>query len=259
MDYRKIVDTALGEVGYQGESKNSKYTEFLDSISWYNYPKKNSCTWCAIFVDYLFAINKGNLSYEQARQIVCEPADHNANSGAGCTQHKQMYVDHGRYYPHKAKGCPAEVGDQVFFKKSNGQIYHTGIVVDWDNGGIYTVEGSTDGGKVSKRYYSYSDSKLAGYGRPDWYKFEDIESPKEEPKPVEPTPSPVEPAPAPSQPTAKTMKVIAKRGLNVRKGAGIGYAKLYALNYGASVTVYEQKDGWGRIGDGKWVCMDYLK
>ena len=178
--YQDCVKMALSYVGYQGESKNSIFSEFLDSIQWYNYPKSGACTWCAIFYDYLIAQCKGNLTYEQARIITCEPSDHNANSGAGCTQKAQMYKDHGRWISSVSK---ATTGDQVFFKKSNGQIYHTGILVDWDNNGIYTVEGSTDGGKVSKRYYSYSDSKLAGFGRPDWYKYQT------EDKPVSTTPA----------------------------------------------------------------------
>lgn len=175
--YRDVVNTALGEVGYQGESKNSKYTQFLDSINWYNYKKAGACTWCAIFYDYCIAVNKGNLSYEQARQIVCEPVDHSSNAGAGCTQKADYYKSKGRWI---SKVKDATTGDQVFFKKSNGQIYHTGILVDWNDSGIYTVEGSTDGGKVSKRFYSYSDSKLAGFGRPDWYKYQ-----VEETKPIE--------------------------------------------------------------------------
>ena len=167
--YRDVVNTALGEVGYQGESKNSKYTQYLDSINWYNYKKAGACTWCAIFYDYCVAVNKGTLSDEQARQIVCEPADHSSNAGAGCTQKADYYKSKGRWI---SKVKDATTGDQVFFKKSNGAIYHTGILVDWNDSGIYTVEGSTDGAKVSKRFYSYSDSKLAGFGRPDWYKYQ---------------------------------------------------------------------------------------
>ena len=154
--YQDVVKTALSEVGYQGETKNSKYTQFLDSINWYNYKKAGACTWCAIFYDYCIAVNKGDLTYEQARIIDCEPANHANNSGAGCTQKAQMYKDKGRWISSVSK---ATTGDQIFFKKSNGQIYHSGILVDWDNNGIYTVEGSTDGAKVSKRYYAFNDSK----------------------------------------------------------------------------------------------------
>lgn len=53
--------------------------------------------------------------------------------------------------------------------------------------------------------------------------------------------------------------------LNVRAGAGLGYAKIGTLNKGAKVTVYEQinADGmiWGRIpyGNGNgYVCMSYI-
>lgn len=178
INYKKVVETALNEVGYQGQTKNSKYTQFLDSVNWYNGKKAGACTWCAIFYDYCVAVNKGELSYEQARQVVCEPSNAAANTGAGCTQHAQMYKDKGRWISSVSK---ATTGDQVFFKKSNGSIYHTGILVDWNGSGIYTVEGSTDGAKVSKRFYSYSDPKLAGFGRPDWYKYQTEAKP--DPKP----------------------------------------------------------------------------
>lgn len=222
--YQDVVKTALSEVGYQGESKNSKFTEYLDSISWYNYPKAGACTWCSIFYDYCIAVNKGNLSYEQARQIVCEPADHSSNAGAGCTQHADYYRSHNRWISSVSK---ATTGDQVFFKKSNGQIYHTGVLVDWDNNGIYTVEGSTDGGKVSKRYYSYSDSKLAGFGRPDWYKYQTVDTPVET-SPADPTKPQV---------TDQLLKDLAYKcirgdfgnGLNRKQRInGLGYGAIYS-------------------------------
>lgn len=59
--------------------------------------------------------------------------------------------------------------------------------------------------------------------------------------------------------TGKKYKVIAERGLNVRKGPGKNYGVLYVLSYGSTVTVYETRSGWGKIGDGKWVSMTYLK
>lgn len=49
--------------------------------------------------------------------------------------------------------------------------------------------------------------------------------------------------------------------LNVRSGAGLGYAKVSSLKRGTQVTIYEQKiaDGmtWGKINSG-WVCMSYI-
>lgn len=174
MDYKKVVQTALEEVGYQGEYKNSKFTQFMDSIDWYNGKKAGACTWCAIFYDYCIAKNNGDLTYQQARQIVCEPIKSSSNTGAGCVQKAQMYKDAGQWI---SKASGATTGDQVFFKNDDG-IYHTGIVTGWDSTGIWVVEGSTTyNGKpnsVGKKHYSFTDSKLAGFGRPRWYMFDSI-------------------------------------------------------------------------------------
>lgn len=174
MDYKKVVQTALDEVGYQGEYKNSKFTQFMDSIDWYNGKKAGACTWCAIFYDYCIAKNNGDLTYQQARQIVCEPIKSSSNTGAGCVQKAQMYKDAGQWI---SKASGATTGDQVFFKNDDG-IYHTGIVTGWDSTGIWVVEGSTTyNGKpnsVGKKHYSFTDSKLAGFGRPRWYMFDSI-------------------------------------------------------------------------------------
>ena len=53
--------------------------------------------------------------------------------------------------------------------------------------------------------------------------------------------------------------VIAKIGLNVRTGPSTEYSIIRALPYGTEVTVYEERDGWVRIGDGEWVCASYLE
>ena len=55
-----------------------------------------------------------------------------------------------------------ERGDVVTFR----DYAHTGLVVDWDNKGFYTVEGNVNGGRVEKRYYRYGDPCVDGFGRP---------------------------------------------------------------------------------------------
>ncbi len=49
--------------------------------------------------------------------------------------------------------------------------------------------------------------------------------------------------------------------LNVRAGAGLGYAKVAALKKGTQVTIYEQRIAdnmtWGKTNQG-WVCMSYI-
>lgn len=62
-----------------------------------------------------------------------------------------------------------------------------------------------------------------------------------------------------SAPSVKSYKVIAKHGLRVRTGASFDDKILRVLPYGTKVTVYEESNGWGRIGNGEWVSMNYLK
>lgn len=46
--------------------------------------------------------------------------------------------------------------------------------------------------------------------------------------------------------------------LNVRSGAGTQYKIVGKLFTGDKVTIYEKQNGFGRIGDGKWVSLNYL-
>lgn len=67
--------------------------------------------------------------------------------------------------------------------------------------------------------------------------------------------SDTQPAPEPSAPASKYVNTQSKN-LNVRNapnGNVIG-----SLPKGTQVLVYEESDGWSRIGDGKWVSSSYL-
>lgn len=52
-------------------------------------------------------------------------------------------------------------------------------------------------------------------------------------------------------------------GVNVRKGPGTSYDIAYEAKYGTKVEILETKsDGkrmWGKLSDGNWICMDYVK
>lgn len=67
--------------------------------------------------------------------------------------------------------------------------------------------------------------------------------------------SDAQPSPEPSAPASKYVNTQSKN-LNVRNapnGDVIG-----SLPKGTQVLVYEESDGWSRIGDGKWVSSSYL-
>ncbi|CAH2461175.1 N-acetylmuramoyl-L-alanine amidase activity [Bacillus mycoides KBAB4] len=42
-------------------------------------------------------------------------------------------------------------------------------------------------------------------------------------------------------------------GVNVRSGAGAGYLVVRKASKGEKVTVYEEKNGWLRIGTDEWI------
>lgn len=53
-----------------------------------------------------------------------------------------------------------------------------------------------------------------------------------------------------------SVKVIAKSGLNVRKGPDIGCPKIGVLKKNDIVKVLRENSGWGRIETG-WICLKY--
>lgn len=249
----EVVSTQLAQVGYSsGSSKSSTYSKFMDSYNFYNYKKDGSANWCAILNDYCVLVNTNPQTADDARSVVYEP--NKDNCGAGCKWKIDYYKRNNAFYPHKAKGCPAEVGDEVFFydkkyvsSENPYGVYHTGRVVDWDDQNIYTVEGNTNGrGDVSKRSYSYGDSRLYGYGRPKWT-ANSRPSPKPQPEP-EPTPEPIE----------KKYKVSVSDFLNIRTKPDINSDKVGEFYDGAVVTILEERDGWGKISGDCWVSLKYL-
>lgn len=66
-----------------------------------------------------------------------------------------------------------------------------------------------------------------------------------------------------TKPTFKSykVKVTAKVGLRVRKGASTRYDRIKALPYGTVATVYQEKNGWGKISKtaDQWICLKYTK
>lgn len=262
-----VVSAAKKEIGYKETGTNiNKFAAKFDAPAskggwwqWYN-TKKNGAAWCQIFLAYCFC---EVLTPAKARTFlgIPKPAE---NYSAACPQFWNYLVKKG-YKIDKTKG---QKGDIIFFNTKSAKCGHVGIIESVSGGKYKTIEGNKSN-KVGTGSYTISASSSTIYGicHPKWENIPDAtEKPVEKStEPSEPiveqpaTPSPVV-TPKPAKPTGKTYTVITKKGLNVRKGAGKNYDKIPpALNYGAKVTVYETKNGWGRIGTGKWVCMDYLK
>lgn len=176
---KDVVNTALNEIGYEAEGSNKKYTIYsaeLDACNYWNGmdSKNGVADWCSIFFNWLCYANTRNENGDieankwDAHYFTFEPDDRN-DLAAGCGYAADYYQQNDAWTDNP------ERGDQVFFRN----YAHTGIVVDWDNEGFYTVEGNIDGGKVGKRYYKYGDPCVDGFGRPRYDGWE-YEQPKQD-------------------------------------------------------------------------------
>ena len=254
---KPVCDLAWKQVGYsQYDGKHTKFAADLDAVDFYNYPKDGECDWCSIFVDWLIYQNTLNSmsvldpDADAARDYLCEP--YSGNAGAGCTQSANYFKSRGQFVTDPAD---MKCGDKIFFQRSDGAIYHTGIIVDWGyveelgTDGFTVIEGNTNGGQVAYKYYRFDDPKIAGAGSIQYDGYEMPGAKDEAPAPVA----------SPDKPLVKKYKVCVNTFLNVREGPGTEYKAIWKLENNDTVPIYEIKNGWGRIDDYGWVCMDYLK
>lgn len=66
-------------------------------------------------------------------------------------------------------------------------------------------------------------------------------------------------APKPVVNTPIASGTVTASTLNVRTGAGASFEKVDTLKNGAAVQIFEEKDGWMRIGPARWVSGEYVK
>lgn len=156
-DKQRVINLALSQIGYRETGNNyTKYAADLDAISgFYNGPK-NGYAWCDVFVDWCFVKSYGVVG---AKELLCQPDN---SAGAGCAFSAGYFKAKGRFH----HGQP-ETGDQIFFSYQDGEVSHTGLVVEVTAFSVVTVEGNTSD-MVAKRSYPISDGRIYGYGRPDW-------------------------------------------------------------------------------------------
>ena len=172
-----VIKIAKAEVGYLEKASNSnldsktgnagsknytKYARDLDKIAGFYNGRKQGYAWCDVFVDWCFVKAYG---VDNAKRLLCQP---DKSLGAGCVYSMRYYKSKKQLY------SSPKVGDQIFFKDSDGDVIHTGIVYDVDGTYVYTIEGNTssvagvvaNGGCVREKKYKLSYNRIAGYGRP---------------------------------------------------------------------------------------------
>lgn len=190
MNKQKVIDIAIGEVGYLEKSRDAymrnpavlyykldgagydnytKYAHLIDQLNWYAVYVQGQ-PWCSTFIDAIFIECYGEP--EAARM---------KNHGiydALVDEAIESYKAIGRWFK------TPEKGDQVFFSKANGiDPAHTGLVIDVDDTYVHTVEGNTSsqdgvdpaGGGVFRKKYRRDYYRLLGFGRPLYEEDDDMD------------------------------------------------------------------------------------
>ena len=149
IDYASLlVSIALKEEGYvEGANNYTKYGV------WYSEQVADNSfaygAWCAMFVSW--CANQANIP----RSII--------PLYASCAIGRQWFESRG-LFKYKESYTP-KTGDIIFFL-SNGAS-HTGIVVDYRNGTVYTIEGNTSD-MCHQRSYDPMNARITGYGTPQY-------------------------------------------------------------------------------------------
>ena len=129
--------------------------------------RKQTGEWCDMTVDFACCMAFGP---ENARKVLYQPME---SCGAGCAWSASYYRANNAW-----TNTP-KTGFQIFFGQKGNET-HTGIVEKVEGGYVMTIEGNTSDRRL-RRKYALNESKIAGYGRPNYklvgYLFED---PKEE-------------------------------------------------------------------------------
>lgn len=181
----KVIAVAKAEVGYKEKASNAnlddktanagsanytKYARDFDTLypNWYN-GKKNGFEWCDMFVDWCFLTAFG---YQKALELLCQPEK---STGAGCI------FSYGFYKAKGQAGREPKKGAQIFFGNVENDLVHTGIVYDFDDKSVYTIEGNS-GNQVAYQKYNRNASNL-WYGYPK-YDVVDTTEPATTPAPT---------------------------------------------------------------------------
>lgn len=194
-DKQRVIALALTQVGYREKASNAslddpnanagganynKYARDLDQIKGFYNGKKQGYAWCDVFVDWCFVKAYGVVG---AKELLCQPDN---SAGAGCYYSAWYFEQHKQFHERNP-----EPGDQIFFSYREGEVSHTGLVVDVTSSSVFTVEGNTSDG-VYKRSYPLSDARIYGYGRPNWNATPSEQADPEPAKDATPVPVPID-------------------------------------------------------------------
>lgn len=215
-----------------GDDNYTKYSQEVDALGVFSAQVQGQ-PWCATWVTDGFINTYG---VDKGLDMLCQP---NKNSNAACCgDAAEYYQKAGRWY------TSPQVGDQIFFKTSQYQYAHTGIVTEVTSTEVTTIEGNTssekgvvsNGGAVTKKHYPVGYSGFKGFGRPKY------EAKQEEPD---------------FEPYVVRLTAIA---LNVRTGPGTQYPVAMVIRGGGAFTIVAEENGFGKLkSNAGWIMLQHTE
>lgn len=175
----ELLKYALAQVGTAENplgSNRQPYGAYIDSTDWYLYKQGdrtwrhlvNGYDWCTQYHDACFLKVFG---IDKARKMLGRPVYNNMGAVVKYQVNYMKAINRFGYKP--KKGC------SIYFTNSQGWS-HIGIVYDYDDKYVYTVEGNAGSHcwYVAKGKYLITNSRIGGYG----YPLYDEVPPKPDPK-----------------------------------------------------------------------------
>lgn len=222
---KAIADLALSWVGL-----NEKDGSFKPIIDIYNkgtkgYKLKYTDAWCAATVSALAIV----LDYTDIIPLECSCARMVKKA-----QDMGIWVEDDAFVP--------QMGDIIMYDwqdngkgDNKGNPDHVGIVTSVDGGKITVVEGNKNEA-VGIRKINVNGKYIRGYITPR-YDAEQAHDAKE----------------------SGYKGIVTAWALNVRTGAGTNHSIIKTLKRNTTVTILEEKNGWGRIDSKGWVSLKWIK
>lgn len=177
---KDVVDIALNEVGYQcGENKWNKYAADLDAVDYFTgCGAKQNLDFCAVGLCWCLWKAAKYPSADEDGESAKWTAHYFAYQSDNCDMAAVVKYLYQYFSDNDATTDNGERGDLVIFQKSNGVMYHCGILTSWDNDGLDITEFNTEGGQVKTHRYSYSDigGKIKCFCRPRYDGWEETSS-----------------------------------------------------------------------------------
>lgn len=170
MTAEQVLAVARKYIGYHEKASNAQLEDFkansgsnnwnrfaaeLDAVKNFYNGEKNGYAWCDIFADACVYEASGN-DFNKTRYVLCQPLN---SAGAGCYYSAQYYKNEGRW------SKSPQIGAQIFFTYSAGEVSHTGLVESYTATTVTTIEGNTSD-MVARRTYAIGDPHIYGYGLP---------------------------------------------------------------------------------------------